>query len=126
MMNQTGGQGGAVIFGGIALNGQYQENDLIMISINNTPIPYQVQGTDIFVADGGNAEDDAAITRENLATLIADVINAQLNNQDIGAAAIGEFIELSRSDNGTNEIPLHANASNADNDNNTSRDHINT
>ena len=119
MINQNGGQGGAVIFGGIALNGQYQENDQIMISINNTPIPYQVQGTDIFVADGGNAEDDAAITRENLATLIADAINAQLNNQGIGAAAIGEFIELSRSDNGTNEIPLHANASNADNDKNT-------
>ena len=59
MMNQNGGQGGAVIFGGIALNGQYQENDLIMISINNTQIPYQVQGTDIFIADGGNAEDDA-------------------------------------------------------------------
>ena len=59
------------------------------------------------------------MTRENLATLIADAINAQLNNQGIGAAAIGEFIELSRSDNDTNEIPLHANASNADNDNNT-------
>ena len=49
MMNLEGGQdGGLAAFGGLALNGSYQANDQIEITINNQLVTYR-PGHDIVV-----------------------------------------------------------------------------